>query len=69
MNLTAGTFERRDPLSGDVVTNAPAATVGDAIAIADRAAAAFPNWSAIGPSERRAILNKAADILQARLPN
>jgi acyl-CoA reductase-like NAD-dependent aldehyde dehydrogenase len=66
MKPTARTFERRDPLSGDVVTNAPAATVGDAIAIADRAAAAFPSWSAIGPSERRAMLNKAADILQAR---
>ena len=66
MNPTARTFARRDPLSGDVVTTAPASIVEDAIAVADMAAAAFPSWSAVGPSERRAMLNKATDILQAR---
>jgi benzaldehyde dehydrogenase (NAD) len=54
MKTKTRTFERRDPLSGEVVTNSPALTVADAIAVADTAAAAFPGWSAIGPSERRA---------------
>jgi acyl-CoA reductase-like NAD-dependent aldehyde dehydrogenase len=62
----AKTFERRDPLTGEVVTHAPAATVADAIRAADTAAAAFPAWAALGPTARRGMLNKAADILQAR---
>ncbi|MFM0199047.1 aldehyde dehydrogenase [Paraburkholderia fungorum] len=60
------TFERRNPLDGEVATRAPAATVADAIAAADAAAAAFPAWSAMGPSERRALLMKAAHALEAR---
>ncbi len=35
-------------------------------AAADAAAAAFPKWSAMGPSARRAILNKAAELLEER---
>ena len=38
----------------------------DAIAAADAAAAAFPAWSALGPGERRAMLLKAADLLDAK---
>ncbi|MCX4144629.1 MULTISPECIES: aldehyde dehydrogenase [Paraburkholderia] len=60
------TFERRNPLDGEVATRAPAATVADAVAAADAAAAAFPAWSALGPSERRALLMKAAHALEAR---
>ncbi|MFL9918808.1 aldehyde dehydrogenase [Paraburkholderia fungorum] len=60
------TFERRNPLDGEVATRAPAATVADAVAAADAAAAAFPAWSAMGPSERRALLMKAAHALEAR---
>ncbi|MFM0131360.1 aldehyde dehydrogenase [Paraburkholderia sediminicola] len=60
------TFERRNPLDGEVATRAPAATVADALAAADAAAAAFPAWSALGPSERRALLMKAAHALEAR---
>ena len=59
-------FERRDPLSGDVVTRAAAATVEDAKAAADAAAAAFPAWAAVLPSERRRLLLKAADVLASR---
>jgi acyl-CoA reductase-like NAD-dependent aldehyde dehydrogenase len=62
----SATFNRLNPISGDVATRAAAASVGDARAAADAAAAAFPKWSAIGPSERRAKLNKAADLLEAR---
>jgi len=60
------TFGRNNPISGEQVTRAAAASVEDARAAADAAAAAFPKWAAIGPSERRAKLNKAADLLEQR---
>lgn len=59
------TFERRNPVSGDVVTRAAAATVADAVAAADSAQKAFASWSATGPTERRRILLAAAAILEA----
>ncbi|OCJ07495.1 dehydrogenase [Rhizobium sp. AC27/96] len=62
----AATFESLDPATGDVATIAPAASVADASRAACAAAAAFPSWSQTGPGERRALLNKAADILAAR---
>jgi acyl-CoA reductase-like NAD-dependent aldehyde dehydrogenase len=37
-----------------------------AIAAAEHAAAAFPDWSALGPNARRSLLNRAADELEAR---
>ncbi|HKE96949.1 MAG TPA: aldehyde dehydrogenase [Povalibacter sp.] len=60
------TFERRNPLSGEVATVAAAATIADARAAADSAHAAFPQWSATGPSERRDLLLRAAEQLQRR---
>jgi vanillin dehydrogenase len=62
----SATFNRLNPLSGDVATRAAAASADDARAAADAAAAAYPGWSSIGPSERRARLNKAADLLESR---
>jgi vanillin dehydrogenase len=62
----SATFNRENPISGEVATRAAAATVEDARAAADAAAKAFPKWSATGPSERRAKLNKAADLLETR---
>jgi acyl-CoA reductase-like NAD-dependent aldehyde dehydrogenase len=62
------TYERRDPVTGEVATIAAAATVEDAKAACEAAAAAFPKWSAMGPSARRKIMMKAADILEARTP-
>src|SRR6202034_4671859 len=62
----SATFDRLNPISGEVATRAAAATPADAKAAADAAAAAFPKWSALGPSARRAKLNKAADLLEAR---
>ncbi len=59
-------FERRNPVTGEVATTAPAATVADANAAVDAAAAAFPAWSVLGPNARRAALSKAADALAAR---
>jgi vanillin dehydrogenase len=62
----SATFDRMNPISGEVATRAAAATPADAKAAADAAAAAFPKWSALGPSARRALLNKAADLMEAR---
>ncbi len=62
------TFTRVNPVTGDVATRASAASVEDARAAADAAAAAFPQWSALGPSDRRSRLLKAADLLEARAP-
>jgi len=62
----AATFDRLNPISGEVATRAAAASAADAKAAAEAAAAAFPKWSALGPSARRALLNKAADLLEAR---
>lgn len=41
-------------------------TVAQALRVANVAAATFPRWSAARPSERRTILNRAADILVSR---
>src|SRR5215469_9637203 len=62
----SATFNRLNPISGEVATRAAAASVADARAAADAAAAAFPKWAALGPGARRALLNKAADLLEAR---
>ena len=60
------TFDRLDPFTGQIASRAAAASVADAIAAADAAQAAFPAWAALGPSERRARLLKAADLLDAK---
>ena len=59
-------FERRNPLSQEVATRAPAATAADARAAVAAAANAFPAWSAMGPNARRTLLTKAAHELEAR---
>lgn len=60
------TFERRHPVTGEVASRAAAATIADAAAAAAAAQEAFPTWSALGPTARRAVLMKAADLLDAR---
>ncbi len=62
----AACFERRNPLDHSVASRAPAATVADARAAVQAAADAFPAWAAMGPGERRSLLTRAADALQAR---
>jgi benzaldehyde dehydrogenase (NAD) len=62
----SATFNRQNPISGEIATRAAAASAEDARAAADAAAAAFPGWSALGPNARRAKLNKAADLLESR---
>lgn len=57
------TFDRLNPITGSLVTRAAAATVEDAKAAVDAAAAAFPAWSSLGPNDRRQLLLKAAQLL------
>jgi benzaldehyde dehydrogenase (NAD) len=59
-------FERRNPVTGEVASRALAMKAADIPAIAERAAAAFPIWAAMGPNARRAILMAAAESLMAR---
>ena len=60
------TFERRNPLDGSVATRAPAATPEDAVRAVEAAQKAFPAWAALGPTERRQMLMKASQALEAK---
>lgn len=60
------TFERSNPLDATLATMAPAATADDARAAVDAASRAFTMWSQTGPGERRSLLIKAAQALEAR---
>ncbi|NEK86690.1 aldehyde dehydrogenase [Blastococcus saxobsidens] len=59
------TFDRANPVSGEVVTRSQAAGVEDAVRAVEAAAAAFESWAAATPSTRRMLLLKAADLLEA----
>ncbi|WP_339461498.1 aldehyde dehydrogenase [Pseudomonas sp. EA_105y_Pfl2_R69] len=61
-------FERRNPVTGEVVSRVAAATLEDADAAVAAAQAAFPAWAALAPNERRARLLKAAEMLEDRAP-
>jgi acyl-CoA reductase-like NAD-dependent aldehyde dehydrogenase len=60
------TFERRHPLTGVLVSEGVAGSVDDAIDAVESASVAFASWSQSGPTERRAVMLKAADIIEAR---
>ena len=60
------TFDRLNPLTGEPASRAAAASVEDAVRAADAAAAAFSAWSEVAPGARRALLNKAADLLAGK---
>ncbi|RAZ78754.1 aldehyde dehydrogenase [Mesorhizobium atlanticum] len=60
-------YERLDPFTGKLATRAAAASIADANAAADAAAAAFDAWSKTGPGERRALLSKAADVMASKV--
>ena len=63
------TFIRNDPVTGEVATVAAAASVADALKAVAAAQAAFPVWAAMGPTDRRRLLNKAADVMDAKTPD
>lgn len=60
------TFDRIDPVTGDVASTAAAASAADVKEIAEAAHAAFPAWAAMGPTQRRKLLNAAADIMDSK---
>jgi acyl-CoA reductase-like NAD-dependent aldehyde dehydrogenase len=60
------TFDRKDPMTGKVATTTAAATVEDVNRAAEAAAKAFETWSETGPGARRALLSKAADLMESR---
>jgi NAD-dependent aldehyde dehydrogenases len=62
------TFERLNPITGEVASTVAAASVEDARKAANAAAKAFPAWAATSPGQRRKILNAAADKLQEKAP-
>lgn len=63
----AASYERMDPFTGKLATRAAAASVADANAAVEAAAAAFKIWSKTGPGERRALLSKAADVMDSKV--
>ena len=61
-----GTFEDRDPFTGETVALVPAGAREDAARAVKAAADAFPEWSQSLPAQRQGIFLKAADILESR---
>jgi acyl-CoA reductase-like NAD-dependent aldehyde dehydrogenase len=60
------TFDRVNPATGEVASRAAAATPVDADQAVAAAQAAFPEWAALAPNERRRRLLKAADLMEQR---
>jgi acyl-CoA reductase-like NAD-dependent aldehyde dehydrogenase len=58
-------FDVRDPATEDVIERVPAATVDDADAAVERAAAAFEGWRAVAPADRARLLRRLAERLDA----
>jgi acyl-CoA reductase-like NAD-dependent aldehyde dehydrogenase len=60
------TFTRSNPVNGNVVTEAAAASLSDVARAVDAAAGAFATWSVTSPGERRQKLLAAAENLRLR---
>ncbi|OCJ07488.1 salicylaldehyde dehydrogenase [Rhizobium sp. AC27/96] len=61
------TYDRLDPFTEKLASRAPAAGLEDVAAAIEAASNAFPAWSSTGPGQRRTILAKAADIMDAKV--
>jgi acyl-CoA reductase-like NAD-dependent aldehyde dehydrogenase len=61
-----GTFQDKDPYTGETVAVVAAGVADDARKAIEAAAAAFPAWSASAPAQRQAVFLRAADILESR---
>ncbi len=59
-------FEVFDPATGDVITTVADASVADAIAAVDAAAAAAADWAATAPRQRGEILRAAYELMTAQ---
>jgi len=66
VDAEGGTFENRDPYTGDVVSEVAAGGREDARRAVEAAAAAFPEWSQTPPAVRQGVFLKAADVLESR---
>lgn len=64
----AGTLDVINPATEQVVAACPRADVAQANQAVAAAKAAFPAWAAKSLAERRALLNKLADAIDARAP-
>jgi acyl-CoA reductase-like NAD-dependent aldehyde dehydrogenase len=60
------TFDRNDPMTGKLATRAAAATLADVEKVVTASARAFETWSETGPTVRRMLLLKAADLMESR---
>src|SRR5690242_6539442 len=61
-----GTFDDRDPFTGETVARVAAATREDARRAVEAASAAFPDWWHAPPAPKQANFLKAADLLEGR---
>lgn len=66
IDTAADTFPVLDPITENVVHNAPAATKAHALAAVSAAETAFETWRDTTPIERRNIMLKAVEVLQSR---
>src|SRR4051812_19469499 len=63
---SGATYQKANPYTGAPAGRAAAATREDARAAVEAAAEAFPAWAATPVVERRAVLDRAADLLMER---
>jgi acyl-CoA reductase-like NAD-dependent aldehyde dehydrogenase len=61
------TYDRIDPFTEKLASRAPAAGLEDVAAAVEAASAAFAAWSKTGPTQRRSILMRAADIMDSKV--
>ena len=66
---SGATHDVINSFTGEAVTTQAAAGVSDAYAAVDAAHAAFPEWAATDPAQRKAILMKAGELLSERAPD
>jgi len=59
-------FTTTEAVTGEPIADVAAASVSDARRAVEAAAAALPAWAAVAPGERRAILQRAAALLEER---
>lgn len=65
--LSGRTTADLNPVTGEVYLQVPAAGPEDVTRAVDAAQAAFAAWAGTAPSVRRGLLQKAADLLEARV--
>lgn len=61
-------FVKTQRLTGEKISRVAAAKAADSVRAATAAADAAPDWAALAPAERRAVLERAAALLEERSP-